>query len=483
MLRLDLIIRTSKRKRDARSPQQQRDMAQSCADVNGYRIVFTHDSGTDESGKTMRRASIDAAMARVRDGETDGVIVALADRIGRAPIEEAMTTVRAFCSAGKLVLADMGGQPLDLSNGVEESNVVFQLQMARQFWLNTANRFMRSQRDALDAGKFIGPTPLGYQRRAGKLIEHPQLAPIVREAYRRAARDGLAAAVVYLAERVPERARRRRVDGVAVEVVEPCHWNTDTVRKLLASRVYLGEAWIWVAGAHGDAGKERLVKPSAHPKLTTLDDWTAAQSAPRPRRANGGYLLSGIAECGECGAGLHGQLQTVNGRSYPRYRCSNRACRGGSSISAQRLDGYVRGALIAEARQIEASGPNGWRLRFVPGDVDAARAELETRESDLATFLQTVRPSAPGYANAYAALESSLDVAKRAHADLATQAAHCEQIPAVDELHIDEQILRGLRLARTRIVVRRGRGSLDARVDVSFWNVNALDNRAGIAAA
>jgi hypothetical protein len=33
----------------------------------------------------------------VRAGDTDGVIVALADRIGRAPIEEAMTTVR--CSA------------------------------------------------------------------------------------------------------------------------------------------------------------------------------------------------------------------------------------------------------------------------------------------------------------------------------------------------------------------------------------------------
>ena len=177
-IRLDLIIRTSKRKKEARSPQQQQDMATACIEVHdNYRLAAVHDSGTDESGKTMNRASINAAMERVRSGETDGIIVALADRIGRAPIEEAMATVREFCSAGVLVIADMGGTPIDLSDGIAETNVVLQLQMARQFWVATAKRFQRSQRDAVAAGKHVGPTPLGYVRRSGRLFHAARRSP------------------------------------------------------------------------------------------------------------------------------------------------------------------------------------------------------------------------------------------------------------------------------------------------------------------
>src|SRR5690349_8221004 len=67
-LRLDLAIRTSKRKTEAKSPQQQRDMAQGVASAFGYEIVRTHDSMADESGKTMDRATLRAVMQRVRDG-------------------------------------------------------------------------------------------------------------------------------------------------------------------------------------------------------------------------------------------------------------------------------------------------------------------------------------------------------------------------------------------------------------------------------
>jgi hypothetical protein len=167
-------------------------------------------------------------MERVRAGDTDGVMVALADRIGRAPIEEAMTTVRAFCTAGKLVLADMGGQPLDLNNGVEESNVVFQLQMARQFWLNTANRFRRSQTDAVAAGRWIGRAPRGYEKtpsgeRKGVLRPHPTDSGVITTAYELAAQRGLDAAVRYLAVAFP--------GG---------RWDADRARRLLGSRCYRG---------------------------------------------------------------------------------------------------------------------------------------------------------------------------------------------------------------------------------------------------
>ena len=76
----------------------------------------------------------------------------------------------------------------------------------------------------------------------------------------------------------------------------------------------------------------------AHEPLTTLDDWTAAQHAPTPRRANGEYPLSGgLVQCGECGAGLVGQLAThaQTRRTYRRMRCA--AC-ARCSISADGLE-------------------------------------------------------------------------------------------------------------------------------------------------
>lgn len=458
-LNLGLIVRTSQREAGARSPQQQRDMADATTQSWGHRIVRTYDSGKGESGKTMDRFTINAARADLQAGVIDGVIVALADRLGRAPIEEAMSVVREFTTLGKLVLADMGGAPLDLSNGVSETNVVMQLQFARQYWLATASRMRRSQVDAIAAGKHVGPTPLGYARRAGKLHPHPTYAPVISETYRRAAHDGLDAAVAYLREQVPTRpaAGRRKAS------TDP--WNTASVRKLLASPTYLGKVHT------GD-----LELPGAHAALTTPETWHAAQTAPRPRRSNGGYPLTGIAKC-VCGAGLQGQLQSFKDReqTYRRYRCSSKACRGGSSIGADALEDYVRTALQGQARM------PGWRLRFVPGDVDAARAEVESCETELDTFLQTVRPSAPGYGRAYAVCQQRLDAAQAAFSEIASHAARTVRVPTAEELTDDDQFVRGLALARTDIRVRRGRGDIDSRVDVRFWQ--ALDDSAGVLAA
>ena len=179
----------------------------------GYTIAMVHDSGRSESGKTMDRATLHAIMDRVRSGLTDGVIVALTDRLGRAPIEEAMAWVRELNRiGGVLVPADAGGRPVDLADPQAETNLVLQLQMARQFWLTKAAGFKRSRRDAVAAGKFVGPTPLGYERVTGRLRPDPARAGIVTAAYRAAAQDGRNAA-----QRIPRGQRARPPLGR-----EPC---------------------------------------------------------------------------------------------------------------------------------------------------------------------------------------------------------------------------------------------------------------------
>jgi hypothetical protein len=387
----------------------------------------------------MDRASIHAALARIRAGESDGIIVALADRIGRAPIEEAMATVREFGTIGKLVLADMGGTPLDLNEATVETNLVMQLQFARQYWLMTANRFQRSQRDAVKAGRFIGPTPLGYKRHTsgpdkGRLYPDRKRGPVVTRAYKVAAHGGIHAAIAYLEEMVPER-----------------KWTTDAVRKLLRSRVYLGES-----------NSGTLHNPDAHEPLIDLDTWTAAQSAPRGRRKNLEYPLTGVARCAECGERLHGQFQTAaSGNTFRRYRCSNAACGGGSSILASALEEYVRGWL---ERALATRSPI--RELFTPGNLEQARDDLKRAKAERTAYIRKTPAADPDYEVGREDRDRVLSAAQERYDALAAQAARVDELPAADELHKPEQFQRALAAMIDHVTVRRGRGTVDDRVEI-----------------
>lgn len=452
-LRLDAGIRTSKRKTDARSPQQQRDMIDACVDANGYRLMQVHDSGQDESGKTMDRATLRDVMRRVKAGETDGLVLALTDRLGRAPIEEAMTYVRELGQVGYLVLADAGGRPVDLSDPMAETNLVLQLQMARQYWLTTANRFKRSQIDAVAAGVWIGRPPLGYRRGPDRrLAVDPTVGPVITEAFALAAGEGLHAACRMLAVRLPGQ-----------------RWRTSDARRVLSNRAYLG---------HVEYGSLPPHK-HAHEALTTPGVFEAAQTEPRARRSDGDYVLSGIATCAECGAGLTGQLQGVKGRRYRRYRCSNPACRGGSSIGADALEGHVRDRLrplLADSR---------FRVRFeIDGLADAERAlaQAETERHDFATNLDFLRALGPEAAAANAkALTDAVEQARDRLQQVASRAARSRQLPAAGELEADAKLLAALRAIDCAIVVRRGRGAITDRV--SLPGLDDVDDGAGILAA
>jgi hypothetical protein len=66
-------------------------------------------------------------------------------------------------------------------------------------WEKYAEGFEHAKNEAMARGALIGPTPFGYQRGPdGRLEAHSERAPIVEEAFRRAPREGLDAAVEYL---------------------------------------------------------------------------------------------------------------------------------------------------------------------------------------------------------------------------------------------------------------------------------------------
>lgn len=441
-LRLDLAIRTSKRKKEARSPEQQHDMAFACARVHGYDIVKVHDSGRDESGGTMDRATLNAVMERVQAGQTDGLIVALTDRLSRAPIEEAMAFIRRLVEDhhGVLVLADGAGTPIDLDDEQAESNLVMQLQWARQYRQGTAKRAMRTKRGAIKAGKYVGPAPLGYDRESGRLVPDEHTGPVMSRAYELAARNGPHAALEYLRVEVPGR-----------------KWDLTYVRRLLASRAYLGES------RSGD-----LVNEEAHPPLTTLATWTAAQSDPRQRRASGDYPLSHMVVCGRCGSGLVGQLQTAHhGRTYRRMRCAASACRGGTSINADKLEVHILDVLTVA---LDDHSENGFRSQFAPAGLEDARRALAAAQDAVATWsaMPAARRARLG-ADYDTGLDVRLDEREHARTTVTTierQASDYEDLPLSSELGDPVQFAKGLRALTSldRLVVAPGRGKVGDRV-------------------
>ncbi len=153
---------------------------------------------------------------------------------------------------------------------------------------------------AVSRGAFIGPTPFGYYRQDehnGVLQKDPETGPMVTEAFDRAARSGLQAAVAYLTSNDPDRSRV---------------WTTSTVRRLLEKRSYLGES------KYGD-----VLNGDAHEALTTRATWEAAQPPePQRRRARADFPLSGLPTCGTCGTHMTGARGGPSAAPIRTYRCA-----------------------------------------------------------------------------------------------------------------------------------------------------------------
>jgi hypothetical protein len=258
----------------------------------------------------------------------------------------------------------------------------------------------------------------------------------VTEAFRIAAAEGLHAAMTYLEHAVPSK-----------------RWRTDDVRRMLGNRAYLGEARL--------GGQ---VKRSAHPALTTLARWNAAQTEPRARRSNGHYPLREYAICGRCGAGMVGALQTVRGKKYRRMRCSAN-CAGGNSIGADLAERHVRDALRPFLNDEEA------RKSLSPAGEAEAKAELEQAEDDRARWGADDRSrDLMGDEAFYAGLEERARVVREAeerYRAIASRTADTEPVPYGDELDDPGQLERALRRTDALVRIHPGRGAVGDRVEVT----------------
>jgi len=282
------------------SPDLQREQGTAWAASRGVEIAMTHED-LDQSGAKLDRPGLDTLLARIKAGETDGVIVAKLDRLSRLGVIDALRLVEEITEAGGSIAAlDLG---LDPTTPFGEFGMTIMLALARMERRRMSESWEHAKNRALDRGARMGPTPFGYERSEDSLlVPHPKWARAVAHAFKLAATDGVDAALQYL---------RRVGSGQRT-------WTAFTVRRLLRNRSYLGET------RYGD----RIVRDS-HPALVDRETFERAQPIDPPkRRAAAVFPLSGFATCSGCGEVLIGARagRDREGRGRRGYRCRARQC-------------------------------------------------------------------------------------------------------------------------------------------------------------
>ena len=367
-LRLDGYVRVSRvggREGEGYiAPVVQRESIESYASELSGEIVAWHQD-EDYSGGNIDRPDFQAALERLRGGETDGIVVMKVDRFARS-VADGASIVREIVDAGQVFASCH--ERIDPRTPEGKYMLTSFLANAELFLDQAKASWWTAKARAVARGAHIGPTPIGYQRIAkgekdsGRLVPHPTYAPAIRELFGRAASstDGDSALARWMTSRAP------RVGGAP--------WQPSEIRRWLSNRVYLGEV------RYGD-----LVNAEAHTPLTDPDTWERCQRTPgKQRRAHSRFLLAGLVRCAHCRYAMGGQTYGGASGSTPVYRCSGRRCKAPSVITADRVESHVRELVPERVRGLELeAAAEGVDLEAVDRSYEEAEAELRAFAADV----------------------------------------------------------------------------------------------------
>lgn len=349
------------------SPDLQRSSVEAYAAVHGLEIATWHED-LDESGGTLDRPGLQAALARCSSGATGGVIAARLDRLTRSLAGLGSLIEQAQDGGWRLVAVDYG---LDIKTA--PGRLVAEILGAVAQWERERLRegWDTAQARAVAGGVHIASrVPTGYRRREGqrRLEPDPRAARAVRELFRRRARG---AGWTELARFLDS----QKISGPYGNQ----GWTPSVASNIVRNRVYLGEAR---SGRH--------VNPGAHEPIVSAAEWSAAQSSGRtpssPRSATGA-LLSGLVRCAGCR--YLAKPDTMRGRDGSRlriYRCRARhaagTCAAPATVMGRILEPWVEEQFLA------ALGPRGSLAEAAANTVaiDLAAGHVEQAEHELATY-------------------------------------------------------------------------------------------------
>jgi DNA invertase Pin-like site-specific DNA recombinase len=394
------LVRQSRERDSKLSPDTQRGGIMTFAEKRGQYVVAWEEE-LDVPGDAFR-PGLERAVRLVEDGSARGVVLWKVDRLGREPEGMYAARGRIERAGGRMYFAD---EDFDLDS--EAGDYLFAMFAARA----------KAERRRIAANWKRATTAANQQHGIHQGDAYGYRRPTDAEIRAREARGERypRSLVVEDAERgAPALAMRLRAEGKPWSTVcaaltaagyvprrAPC-WNVNSVKNIVANRVYLGEA-----------RQGELVNPRAHEPLVSLDVFRAANAnrgvGPTKRNTR---LLVGLVRCWACRYGMRPFAGWQGRDSSAAYRCrkkydGSRLCTHPARINAARLEAWVLDQafthhdVIMEAAHREL-------------DVEALDAAVRDAEAELTEFITAMSASkfpqhfAAGLQQREAALEHAM---------------------------------------------------------------------------
>jgi DNA invertase Pin-like site-specific DNA recombinase len=367
-LPVDGYVRVSRvgRRRGERfmSPALQREQIEAWASACDARVLTIFEE-LDQSGRRPDRPLLEAAIERIENGVSRGIVVATTDRFGRSMLDALLAIKRVQDAGGHFFGAQEG---FDLGNDVGRMMVRHLLSMAE--WESDRKSVAWQQAKAKMVARGAYPSshvPFGYRRRrAGRLRVDPHTGPLVTELFRRRA-DGVSVGDLC-----------RWLEGLGVKSARGnSGWSLSSMQHLLRNRAYLGEIH-W-----GRRTRER-----AHEPLTDAATWQRAQRPQlRGTSARHPSLLTGLVRCASCSMSMSATSRRLpSGRRLRVYYCHGRSSGGRcplrASLSADPLETHVQTVAFDLLRR---------RRRLPSARLREAERKLEAAEQALAAYRDSAR--------------------------------------------------------------------------------------------
>jgi site-specific DNA recombinase len=390
------------------SPETHKRVNREAALTRGFMIkpgYSFYDHGIT-ARKDVRRPQLERALRAVVDREVEALIVPALDRLTRRGMRHIGEMLDAVEGAGGRIIFVREG--LDTAQSASRAMIAFLAENARSESEALAWRVEKWQEGCRLKGKWVGKRPYGLQVVDGRLVQHPDEAPIVRR-IRDAFLSG--ASLMGIARDLNDagipspgaaKAADMRAQGRESRTRVGVTWSKEAVRLVLINpaivgwRAYNGRVVLGPDGEPVSFG-EGVITPGERARVlaeiqrrTTMVHKSANPSRVGSRTGGGRpgkYLLSGFARCKSCTLRLVGFAAPSRGR-HVAYRCVSLSdgtqCPSRVYIKAAEAEAEVRRQLLTKLAAMEPDDPilgviaERWRELTMP-EGEGERAVLDSR--------------------------------------------------------------------------------------------------------
>jgi len=397
--------------RDAtmRSVDNQRSEIEALAKRLGLTIAETYLDDDISAYSGRRRPGYE----QLRDALAVGpatLLVWHVDRLYRQPRE--LEALLDLVEQNPVRIEAVRGGGLDLNSHEGRLQARLLVSMASYESAHKADRIRLANRRGAERGDWHGPRRFGYQLTGdGSATIDPVEGPVVREAVERLLAGESIRSITGWVNTTGVPPLQHKTNSTQA-------WHTNSIRQLLAApriagrRSYdpenQGKGQSVIRQVIGPGRWPGIITPAEHERVVAI-----LRNPDRRTSRSGENLLSGIATCSRCGAGLVIASSGQGPKARRRYVCKKlpgRPERGGVSIEQRSLDAAVSEAVVLRL----AATPAPPRLDDDTSALWGAVASARQRLDDLATDYGSGDLDRRSYQVARTAATEKLEQAERA---------------------------------------------------------------------